>query len=408
MELIKEDKDNMENQKVKYPIGFKLIMIVAFLVLMVLGLSTALVVYMVSRDSETKAKDTNLTLNEVTSQTVESWLVTTQSNALGFFNDSLLSQNKKTEKDMFEDFCTRNSDVWFIQAPGVGLKVSPQAEIYKPGVSASFEKWINENSSAFESAAMGNVEILNITRIMEQPSVCIIFPYELNGKKQSASVGFNVSRIVELMTNSRMNTSFIMDSNGQILISSNNDNSDEEGYFQASSIAIKNAVMDDAQLKVKDDNGNGWYVAYKKIAGNIYTVTCISEFKIFQTVRKTAYRIILISMAILFMAILLIRIFSKTLTRPIHSLVDAAHQIETGDFNVALNAKTQDEIGLLTNRFVSMSKGLAERERLKDSMSRFTNKAIAEKAMKGKLALGGENRNCTIFFSDIRSFTAMS
>ena len=98
MELIKEDKDNMENQKVKYPIGFKLIMIVAFLVLMVLGLSTALVVYMVSRDSETKAKDTNLTLNEVTSQTVESWLVTTQSNALGFFNDSLLSQNKKNRK----------------------------------------------------------------------------------------------------------------------------------------------------------------------------------------------------------------------------------------------------------------------------------------------------------------------
>lgn len=402
------EKINEEKQKVKYPIGFKLILIVAVLVLLVLGLSTALVVYMVSRDSETKAKDTNLTLNEVTAQTVESWLVTTQNNALGFFNDSLLSQNKKTENDMFDDFCFRNPEVWFIQSQGSGLKVSPQSEIYKSGVTKEFSAWIKENNEAVENARNGKVEILNLTPVMEQTSLCIFFPYEVNGKAQSASVGFNATKVVDLMTNSRMNTSFILDKNGNVLVSSNNENPEGEGYLQAAGRVINNAVMDEAQLMERDDSGYGWYIAYKKIAGEMFVVTCISENKIFQTVRQTAYRIVLVSMAILFMAILLIRFFSKTLTNPIHSLVGAARQIETGDYEIDLEAKTRDEIGLLTNRFVAMTKGLAERERLKDSMSRFTNKAIAEKAMNGQLALGGENRECTIFFSDIRSFTAMS
>jgi len=38
----------------------------------------------------------------------------------------------------------------------------------------------------------------------------------------------------------------------------------------------------------------------------------------------------------------------------------------------------------------------------------FVNKNVAERAMKGEIRLGGERREATIFFSDIRSFTAIS
>jgi adenylate cyclase len=55
-----------------------------------------------------------------------------------------------------------------------------------------------------------------------------------------------------------------------------------------------------------------------------------------------------------------------------------------------------------------MSKGLAERERLKDTFGRFINKDIAEKALSGELTLGGETKTVTVFFSDIRAFTAIS
>ncbi len=391
----------MEKQKVKYPIGLKMVMIVAFLVVLVLGLSTALVVFMVSRDSETKAKDTNLTLNEVTAQTVENWMVTMQNNALGFFNDSHLSQNKKSADDMFEDYCFRNQDVWFIQAPGFGLKVSPQAEVYNPSAASAFKSWMNVHTWAEEKARKGEVLVINVSEVMNQPSVCIFFPYELNGKAESACVGFRVTKLVELMSNSRMNTSFIMNENGDLLIASDLENSEDAGYFYAAEKVVQNAKMDSAQLLEYDNEGNTWQIAYKKMAGGMYAVTCISTLKIYQALRHTAYRIILASMAILFLAILLIRHFSKTLTRPILALSDAAQQIEKGNFHLDIEPKTRDEIGLLTSNFVAMSNGLG-------NFMKFTNKVLVEQSMKGSLGLGGEKREATIFFSDIRSFTAMS
>ena len=86
----------------------------------------------------------------------------------------------------------------------------------------------------------------------------------------------------------------------------------------------------------------------------------------------------------------------------------ASLRIKNGDYKINIKPHTHDELALLTTSFVDMSKGLAERERLKDSFGRFTNKAVAEKAMRGELVLGGETKFVTIFFSDIRSFTAIS
>jgi adenylate cyclase len=57
---------------------------------------------------------------------------------------------------------------------------------------------------------------------------------------------------------------------------------------------------------------------------------------------------------------------------------------------------------------MEMSQGLAERERLKDTFGKFINKEIAEQAMKGELKLGGESKQVSVFFSDIRNFTAIS
>ncbi len=71
--------------------------------------------------------------------------------------------------------------------------------------------------------------------------------------------------------------------------------------------------------------------------------------------------------------------------------------IENGQFSIDLKAKAKDEIGVLTNAFVDMGKGLEEKERMKDAFGRFVNQEIAEMAMKNEIQLGGEIKQATIF-----------
>ncbi|MBO7136300.1 MAG: HAMP domain-containing protein, partial [Spirochaetaceae bacterium] len=164
---------------------------------------------------------------------------------------------------------------------------------------------------------------------------------------------------------------------------------------------------DNTQSLIETLNGKK-FMAVHKIKNDLFVITTIPEKAVFAVINRTTYRIILFSLAVLFIAIIIIRLFSKNITNPIADLVEASAKIEQGEFELGIEPRTKDEIGLLTSSFIQMSRGLAEREKLMVSFSKFTNKTIAQKAASGELALGGETRNATIFFSDIRSFTAMS
>ena len=111
---------------------------------------------------------------------------------------------------------------------------------------------------------------------------------------------------------------------------------------------------------------------------------------------------------VLMLSVLFVYFYANSLTNPILKLVDASHEVELGNYHLNLPVGAHDEIGILTNSFNSMTKGLDEREKMKSAFSKFVNKDIAEMAMKGEIKLGGERKYCAIFFSDIRSFTSIS
>jgi adenylate cyclase len=112
--------------------------------------------------------------------------------------------------------------------------------------------------------------------------------------------------------------------------------------------------------------------------------------------------------AVLFFAIMFVWFFSKSISNPLKALAQAANKIEKGIYKLDLVPKGSDEIGLLTSSFVSMSHGLGERAVLMDTFARFTNHDLVERSLRGEVALGGEAKTATIFFSDIRSFTEIS
>src|SRR5574344_1369412 len=76
--------------KVSFPISFKLILIFAGLVLLVLGITTYMVSTLVRNDEKIKAEETNLTINERTAETVSTMIVSLQNGAAGLFNSLML------------------------------------------------------------------------------------------------------------------------------------------------------------------------------------------------------------------------------------------------------------------------------------------------------------------------------
>jgi adenylate cyclase len=67
-----------------------------------------------------------------------------------------------------------------------------------------------------------------------------------------------------------------------------------------------------------------------------------------------------------------------------------------------------DVAGRLAETLNEMAAGLEERDHVKEVFGRYIATQVSDEILKGKVNLGGESRQVTILFSDIRNFTGMS
>jgi class 3 adenylate cyclase len=107
-------------------------------------------------------------------------------------------------------------------------------------------------------------------------------------------------------------------------------------------------------------------------------------------------------------ALLLSLAISHGLTGPIDELVTASRKVESGDFNVEVKIRKNDEIGRLAASFNQMTLGLLQKEKYRSVLDMVADKQIAEELMTGKIELGGEERYVTALFCDIRGFTSFT
>jgi adenylate cyclase len=102
------------------------------------------------------------------------------------------------------------------------------------------------------------------------------------------------------------------------------------------------------------------------------------------------------------------REFARRLTKPILGLVQHTRRIAEGNYAARLDSRRQDELGLLAASFDSMSAGLAERDRVRDLLDKNVSPEIAARLLRDGATLGGEEREVTVLFADLRGFTALS
>ncbi|HYK23697.1 MAG TPA: adenylate/guanylate cyclase domain-containing protein [Candidatus Acidoferrum sp.] len=99
---------------------------------------------------------------------------------------------------------------------------------------------------------------------------------------------------------------------------------------------------------------------------------------------------------------------ARSVSRPVLQLAEGTHKIGEGDYSHRIRVRTDDEIGLLATAFNHMSEGLAERDQVRDLLGKVVSPAVATELLRKDVVLGGEEREVTILFSDLRRFTSMS
>jgi len=404
--------------KIRFSIGLKLVVIVTALLLFSLGAITFLVSVMVSGDVRLTAEDNNFNINKRSSAEAGIILNMVRSNTLALL-DTLsglenLAGSAAVSRRTVDVFFERNKDVAFIGVTGPRAAASVfsrtlvneaffRANEVKTSSAAAFTA---SQAEALDRSRSGEVILLNAAPVFGRQVLAMFCPW----REEGVLIFFSSESLSESF-GAGTNVSFMVNDEGDVLV-----HPDTAVLRAGTNVANRPFIKmlwespeRSLQTLYAGENETRYFGAFSKLSvANAAVITNIEYDVVFEGVAATTWRNILLTGAVLFISILLIWFFSKTLSRPLRVLADAAGRIEEGEFDLDLTVKTRDEVGLLTRSFLAMGKGLAERERLKTSFGKFINKSIAEQAAKGELKLGGETKQATIFFSDIRAFTAIS
>jgi adenylate cyclase len=98
---------------------------------------------------------------------------------------------------------------------------------------------------------------------------------------------------------------------------------------------------------------------------------------------------------------------AQNLSQPVAALARRVERIARGDYAQVMSSTRRDELGQLAGSVNEMARGLADRERVRDLLGKVVSKEIASELLSGKVELGGEERQVTVLFSDIRNFTTL-
>jgi adenylate cyclase len=395
----------VKNIRIRYSIGFKLMFIITVLLALSLGAITFLVSTLVSMDIRITAENTNFSANIQAAEAAERFLSSGRSAALVLLNTLDFFSSDDDRNSAIDYFFGENGDTAALVTTNRRL-VSDAFFLARGADSAPIIPFLDSRAAYLARAAAGETIILNAAPEFKIPMLVML----LQDSGGAAAVFVSPDSLAQGFGEST-NISCLINSEGDVLIHPDQGLA-EEGANLRDDPFVK-FTRERGELRMQNlytgAGGTRYFGAFTKLdTGSLAVITTIGYDVVFEGIAATTTRNIWLSGGVLFISILCIWFFSKTISVPLKNLSAAAGRIKEGEFDISVQTKNRDEIGLLTESFVEMSRGLAERERLKETFGRFINKEIAEKAMKGELKLGGENRHVTVFFSDIRDFTAMS
>ena len=103
-------------------------------------------------------------------------------------------------------------------------------------------------------------------------------------------------------------------------------------------------------------------------------------------------------------------LLGQRLTRPIHQIIEVSSAISAGNYDVRFTEQRNDELGQLMSAMNAMTDGLAEKEHVERTFSRYVAPQVAREVLRDTAQAGAVGRKvvASVLFADIAGFAALS
>ena len=409
-EIAKKRREEAKAQKVRRPIGVTLIAIISMTVLIAMGTVTSIVSYFITQDVRINAEENNRTINNSAASDFEGRINNAVSAARMFID--LLDTSANTEDEaasLKEMFFDRHREIFAIYLPDSNRIFLNSPFLISREVGESLiSAYMAQEKRSVEKAKNGSFEILNASPFFNIPTLAFFAPVS-SATEKSLALLVSSEDMAKNISSGTINQSCLINNNGIILV-----HNDVEKMMHGEDLSsnpfmeiIANSSMENSQTTYTDLDGTEYIGAFKKLSnGNGIAITTVKTDIVLEGIRSTTRRNIYITAAILALAILVIWFFSRSLSRPLKELTSIVNEINKGNFNTELfnqmeTTKRKDEIGVL-------GKSTKNEREILNTFAKLTNKGVTKAIITKEIDFEPHLKDITIFFSDIRGFTAIS
>lgn len=416
----KSVKSEKKDKRILFSIGFKLAVIIGLIVVLSLGAVTFVVSYFVTDSTRITAEDNNLTLNTRAASAAESELKTIEANVFQLLDLITVvggNANAAIRNQAQAFFFERNENIASILLFSKGQTTADFRLVNNKFFLANeissdlIEDFIQICHEDIDRGAEGVVSARNASVVFQLPMMALLLPWKENGWEQACLILFS-SSIIEnsiSMGLKSVNSTFLVNHSGEILVHPDTDlvKAGVSAQNNALVIAMRENNDQDRQIVFEDEQGKKFFGAYHKLSiADIGVLTTADYDLVFEAIRQTVRFNIYLAIAILCISIVIVLIYTNfSISKPLKIQKAAATEISRGNFNSdvmnMMNMKRKDEIGVLNN-------GLRDEQEFLITFSKFTNQNVAKAIATKSIDFDPHLKDITIFFSDIRGFTAIS